>query len=89
MSSDNYGSKFWRIESSDGTSMQIMADSLEVTASGTLIAWGGYRKVKGAPLPDKETIPVLGLRAQEWDMFSAISCIDGDSLCVDSVGVFS
>jgi hypothetical protein len=78
-----YGKKYWCIKgtaSRDGE-IYLMADRLEVTGAGALIAWGGYRaKTNDAPNPDT---PVLALAAGSWTVAYEAEATDGTPLAVE------
>jgi hypothetical protein len=82
---NRYGSKYWCIKSTaskDGE-IYVMADRLEVTDAGALIAWGGHRaESSDAPSPDVQ-IPVLVLAAAHWTAAYAASTFDGSAVAVE------
>jgi hypothetical protein len=79
-----YGGKYWCIKSpaSEDGEIYVMADRLEVTEAGALIAWGGNRAKSDAPGPDMQ-IPVLVLAAGHWTVAYAASILDGSAVAVE------
>jgi hypothetical protein len=79
------GRFYWCIKSalSDDGEIYVMADRIEVTKAGALIAWGGSRrKTSDAPQPDAQ-IPVLVLAAGSWTAIYAASHFDGAAVAVE------
>lgn len=80
-----WGGKYWCIksaESEDGE-IYVMADRLQVTEAGALIAWGAHRtKSSAAPTPETQ-MPVLILAAGRWTAVFAASVIDGAAVAVE------
>jgi hypothetical protein len=82
---DRYGSKYWCIKSaaSEDGELYVMADRLQVTEAGALIAWGGHRnKSSEAPAPETQ-IAVLVLAAGCWTAAYAASIMDGSPVAVE------
>lgn len=91
MSAGNYGYRYWRInvlkDPLDPTygeePIYIHADRLEVSASGALLAWGGFR----ATLSDDPGIPfvVASFAPGQWFSFFAASTITGAAVCAQKL----
>jgi hypothetical protein len=59
----------------------LYADRIEVSPSGALVAYGGYR-AEGESGP-KETMPIYAIAAGEWSTFYAASCISGEMVAAN------
>ena len=86
----SYGDRYWRIgvltdpfspERAHEEDIYIFADSIEVSPSGALIAWGGYRSDKDASCLSGEKIIVCSFAPGQWFYFFAASLIDGSAVC--------
>ena len=78
-SAEKYGSKYWRISVPDGDDLYISADEITVSASGALLAWGGYRRKDEEPPKDK--MIVYALAPERWDAFCAASHVTQGAVC--------
>jgi len=75
----NYGSKYWCISTYDDDPVYICADYIEVSVSGSLLAWGGFR---GPQEESPKQMTVLYAWApQTWDKFFAASGLQGGPVC--------
>ena len=72
----DYGSKIWTITFTEGDSIDICADSIEVTPIGALLAHGGYRKEGKTAESDKQIV-VYAFAPGNWESFYASSALDG------------
>ena len=70
------GKYYWCIQTNDDKSIMLMADQIEVTASGVLVA--SYVNSKG------DKINSFAMPTREWKFFYAASMIDGAPIVVDS-----
>lgn len=80
MSAEKYGEYFWNI-TTPKESLMIYADDIQVTPSGALVVYGGYRK---DDLPPENVNPLLAFAANQWVSFSAASMFTGAAVCCDS-----
>ena len=83
-SATEYGNGSWQIIFTDKILQPIMlcADMIEVTPSGDLIAWGGFRE-EGEDSA-KEKIPVYCVSKGNWLAFWPESYLDGHPIAVRS-----
>lgn len=85
----SYGDRYWRIgvvkdpfsPEKDEEDIYIFADSMEVSHSGALIAWGGYRSDKNSGCFSGEKIIVCSFAPGQWFYFFAASLMDGSAVC--------
>lgn len=77
---NEYGTHYWCV-TSDGDQVFVYADRMEVSASGALIAWGGYRKDGGHPEHEQQ---LWAAAPGRWKTFFAASLIDGRAVAVES-----
>lgn len=75
----HYGSRHWRIEAFDDGPVYICADYLEISETGALLAWGGFRETTDQ-LPT-EKIVIYAWAPKTWHKFFAASGIDGHPVC--------
>lgn len=78
-SANKYGSKFWCIVTYDDEPVYICADYVEVSASGALLAWGGFREPQEEG-PKQMTV-LCAWAPQTWSRFFAASGVSGGSVC--------
>lgn len=86
-----YGDCFWQIILADGRTMALMADRIEITPIGALIAWQESRLADndqgdGLPrgrIPLNHPFSLLALAPGHWLSFYAASMIDGSAVCAD------
>jgi hypothetical protein len=80
-----YGARYFCIKTPaapDGE-IYVMADRLEVTPVGALIAWGGFRR-QGRDLEEGEAgLICLTLAPGQWTAAFAASLIDGNAIAVE------
>jgi hypothetical protein len=78
-----YGQYYWCIKSrlSPDGETYVMADRIEVTTAGVLIAWGGCRPEKGETPQEQQVM--LSLAPQQWSACFAASLIDGAAVAVE------
>lgn len=89
---NKFGARLWRLgvatdplhptRGEDEEDVYIWADNIEVSSSGALIAWGGFRD--GAKFaPPEEKIIVCSFAPGQWFYFFAASWMDGSAVCRD------
>ena len=79
-SPEHYGCRWWCI-TGRGDPLYLYADMMEVSESGALIAWGGYRKEATAVEPDEEYVALYAIAPGQWETFYAASQISGEMVC--------
>lgn len=87
--SSSYGDRYWRVgvvkdpfsPEKDEEDVYIFADNIEVTASGALVAWGGFRRDGEAACLEGERIIVCSFAPGQWFYFFAASMMDGSAVC--------
>src|SRR5215471_4143624 len=80
---DRDGRRYWCIKtdlSSDGE-IYLVADRLEVTSDGALIALDGRRNIHGANFVEERSVLVMA--AGSWTAAYAASEIDGSAVAVE------
>lgn len=76
---NSYGSKYWCVITPNDDPVYICADYIEVSASGALLAWGGFR---GPQEKSAQQMTVLYAWAPEtWDSVFAANGINGEPVC--------
>ncbi len=72
----SFGALSWTIVFVEGDVVNLCADRIEVTPSGAIVAWGGYRK-DNLRAPDGMEIVVYAVAAGQWANFFSASTLDG------------
>ncbi|WP_298827053.1 hypothetical protein [uncultured Piscinibacter sp.] len=78
----DYGTHYW-CATGDSDSVRVYADRMEVTSSGALVAWGGYRKEGGHVEREQQ---LWGAAPGQWRAFFAASLLDGRAVAIEVQG---
>jgi hypothetical protein len=76
----DYGAHYWCV-TADGEPVRLYADRMEVTGSGALVAWGGYRK-EGVHAEREQ--PLWAAAPGQWKAFFAASLLDGRPVAIEA-----
>jgi len=79
---NEYGAHYWCV-TGNGEPVRLYADRMEITASGALVAWGGYRK-EGTHAEREQHL--WAAAPGEWKAFFAASLLDGRPVAIDVQG---
>jgi hypothetical protein len=83
---ERYGNLYWAIGLPDGREVFLMADRLEVTAAGALLAWQDTKPITGSTDYEREPLETpqltLALAPACWVHCYAASVLSGDPIAI-------